>query len=320
MKSVQLPSILSGTYNEVRVEVEISPATETSLVEVWVESSSPSQPLDELDREVFPLPQEPPPYAVVPEAVLACKFDSTHWEHGEDVEFWLYATVWHNGQTTSIQPILLTTRSVYNAAVLIQHKQLALVAGGSGAALGFELWNHTVTKNIFNNSWSANTVTADMPPATSHLILAHGTPGVVWAPAAPTAVNDTVVSGAVPGGPFPLYFAFLASCRVAENNNAAVPDAYLSEATGTANRCVVAFKVTLKNAEMLSLYFDIVERVFDGKTVGRAAKEAWDASTMKDDYDLEFDDAMYIAGDEHARPRWLYDGTNYVHTDWKRNT
>ncbi|MCC6403313.1 MAG: hypothetical protein IT207_04830 [Fimbriimonadaceae bacterium] len=311
---------LSGTYHEIRVHVEIE-AGETSIVSTWLESRSPSQPSDELDIEEFLPPMEPPPYAVVPEAELFCKFDSTHWIHGETVEFWLHATVWHNGQTTSVEPKLITTRQVYNGAVLIQHKALALSSSGSGVGTGFQAWNHKVVKNVFNNAWSANTVTAELPPATSHFILAHGTPGVIWAPAAPTAVNDAVVQGAVPGGLFPLYFAFLASCRVAENDNDAVPNAYLSEAGSTTNRCVVAFKITMENVEMLQMFYGIADRVADGCTVLKAAEDEWSAggtTSLASKYG-GFAANVLLFGDSLARPRWLYDGSNAVHTTWKDN-
>lgn len=308
---------LSGTYHEIRVQVEIG-AGETSIVETWLESRSPSRPSDELDIESFNVPSGPPPMPVVPEAELFCKFDSTHWKHGETVEFWLHATVWHNGQTTSVQPQLVATRTVYNAVVLIQHKKFSASTGG---AVGFQTLNHTVIKHIVSNAWTANTVVAELAPATSHLILAHGSPGVIHAPAAPTTVNDAVVQAAVPGGPFPLYFAYLASCEVAQNDNAAVPNAYLSEAADTTNRCAVAFKVTLLSPEMLSLFFEIVGRVLAGKTVGVAAIEAWDASGLEQEYDgLTFENAILLTGDPRARPKWLYDQTHNTHQDWKRRT
>lgn len=308
---------MSGTYHEVKVKVAIE-AGEASIVETWLESRSPSQPSDELDIEEFPPPFDPPPCAVVPDAELFCKFDSTHWTHGETVEFWVYFTYWYDGQVYSAPPQLVLSRQVYNSAVLIQHKQLALTSSGSGVGAGFQAWNHTVTKNIFNNSWSANTVTTELPPATSHLILAHGTPGVIWAPAAPTAVNDSVVQGAAPGGPIPLYFAFLASCRVAENGNDALPNLYLSEMTGTRNRCVVAFKVTLTNAEMLSLFYGTVLLVLDGYPVYKAANKVWDDTPELAEHG-SFDSNVLVAGDLLARPRWLYDQTDVIHTNGRIN-
>lgn len=100
-----------------------------------------------------------------------------------------------------------------------------------------------------------------------------------------------------------------------------MPSAYLSEAPGTANRCVVAFKVTLTNAEMLFLFYDIVDRVSDGATVGVAAEAAWNASGLYDKYnDLTYENAMRLVGDPKARPRWLYDQTHNSHTDWRRST
>ncbi|MGE0001573.1 MAG: hypothetical protein AB7F50_06490 [Fimbriimonadaceae bacterium] len=261
-----------------------------------------------------------PNNGTVPHASLICKFDSTHWRHDENVQFWVYATDFHQGQVTSIQPILVATRPVYNAAVAFQHKQLALGAGGAGYASSIALWNHKITQAVTNNSWTAAQYATGLGPATSHFVLAHGTPGEIHPPVEPSAINDGIVQGGVPGGPFPLYFAFLASCRVAENVNDALPNAYLSDLTGTNNRCVVAFKFSITNAEANALFAGIVLRALDGYSVETAAEDEWDAMDLTNTYNRPFSQGVLIAGDGTARPRSLYNGT---HTNrkgiWKDN-
>ncbi|MGE0000745.1 MAG: hypothetical protein AB7T05_01555 [Fimbriimonadaceae bacterium] len=322
----KLPDTLSGTYNEIRFEVYVNLATETSLVEVWLETSSPSQPQDELDRESFPVPQEPPNNGTVPHASLFCKFDSTHWKHNEDVQFWLHATVWHQGQVTSIQPILIATRPVYNAAVVFQGLTNYSVALPQ-IIFPFEDLNHKVIK-AKGGKWTRDQYYAELGPMTSHYVMTHGShygsgEGFLIPSQNPGQhITAAGVAANLPPPQPPVYFAYIAGCVVSKHNEIFAL-AYLSEAPSLTNRVVVSFKIKPTDAQAFAFFDGIMERSLAGMTVHKAADEEWIEGTapfrLIDEYG-ELDSAVEFTGDLAARIKWLYDGTHNVHTDWKDNS
>jgi hypothetical protein len=260
---------------------------------------------------------------LVPHANLIVDLDSLHWSHGQTVTFRVYASA--GGDTAPPEQLIHTeTRTVYNLGCIVWHQAAAHLPLPSYASAMSDLTGagYGLADNELSNAWTRDTYLAKLRTKTVHYVLCHGGAygsgdGHLIPPGGGGHITKDNLPPALPGTDPITKFVYIAGCETGVNGN--FPAAYMTElAPPYVNRCVVAWKIKPHNVTAQDLWDRLWPAIESGLTVEAALDEIWPDVVLKpasDNWRL----VLTLVGDPLTRLKYVYDGTNDQHTDWKRN-